>query len=45
MRSREARVRQTLETGRAVAIAVKPKKSLAADAGERIDLSEITPNE
>lgn len=38
-------IRQTLETGKAVAIAVKPKKSLAADSGERIDLSEITPNE
>lgn len=38
-------IRQTLETGKAVAIAVKPKKLAAADTGERIDLSEITPNE
>lgn len=38
-------IRQTLETGKAVAIAVKPKKSDAAGTGERIDLSEITPNE
>jgi hypothetical protein len=38
-------IRQTLETGKAVAIAVKPKKLDAADTGERIDLSEITPNE
>jgi hypothetical protein len=36
---------QTLETGKAVAIAVKPKKLDAADTGERIHLSEITPNE
>ncbi|PJL79842.1 hypothetical protein B9Y88_03195 [Stenotrophomonas maltophilia] len=38
-------IRQTLETGKAVAIAVKPKKLDAADTGERIDLSEITPND
>ncbi len=36
---------QTLETGKALAIAVKPKKLDAANTGERIDLSEITPNE
>lgn len=38
-------IRQTLETGKAIAIAVKPKKIDAANTGERIDLSEITPNE
>lgn len=38
-------IRQTLETGKAVAIAVKPKKLDAAGIGERSDLSEITPNE
>ena len=38
-------IRQTLETGKAVAIAVKPKKLDAANTGERIDLSEITHNE
>lgn len=38
-------IRQTLETGKAVAIAVKPKKLADADTGERIDLSEITPDE
>ncbi len=38
-------IRQTLETGKAVAIAVKPKKLDAASTGERIDLSEITPHE
>lgn len=38
-------IRQTLETGKAVAIAVKPKRLDGADTGERIDLSEITPNE
>lgn len=41
---REA-IRQTIETGKAVAIAVKPKKLDAASAGERTDLSEITPRE
>ena len=38
-------IRQTLETGKAVANAVKPKRLDGADTGERIDLSEITPNE
>ena len=38
-------IRQTLETGKAVAIAIKPKKLGAADTGERKDLSEITPHE
>lgn len=38
-------IRQTLETGKAVAIAIKPKKLDAADTGERIDLSEITLND
>ena len=38
-------IRQTLETGKAVAIAVKPMKVDAADTGARIDLSEITPND
>ncbi len=38
-------IRQTLETGKAVAIAVKPKKLDAVDTGERIDRSEIIPNE
>jgi len=37
-------IRQTLEMGKAVAIAVKPKKSDAANA-ERLNLSEITPDE
>ena len=37
-------IRQTIETGKAVAIAVKPKKSDAANV-ERINLSEITPDE
>jgi len=41
---REA-IRQTLETGKAVAIAVKPKKSETSAASTSIDLSEITPNE
>ena len=36
---------QTLETGKAVAIAVKPKKSDTTDTAERADLNEITPNE
>lgn len=40
---REA-IRQTIETGKAVAIAVKPKKSDAANV-ERINLSEIAPDE
>jgi hypothetical protein len=38
-------IRQTLETGKAVAIAIKPKKLADTDTGERIALSEITPNE
>lgn len=38
-------IRQTLETGKALAIAVKPKKLDAADTGERIDLSEISPHD
>lgn len=41
---REA-IRQTLETGKAVAIAVKPKKSETSAASASSDLSEITPNE
>lgn len=41
---REA-IRQTIETGKAVAIAVKPKKIDAANVGERTDLSEITHND
>jgi len=40
-----AAIRQTIETGKAVAIAVKPKKFDATNAGERTDLSEITPND
>ena len=40
---REA-IRQTIETGKAVAIAVKPKKTDAANV-ERINLSEIAPDE
>ena len=40
---REA-IRQTIETGKAIAIAVKPKKTDSADAA-RIDASEITPDE
>ena len=40
---REA-IRQTIETGKAIAIAVKPKKTDSADAAE-IDASEITPDE
>lgn len=38
-------IRQTLETGKAVAIAVKPKKPDPSAASAPIDLSEITPNE
>lgn len=38
-------IRQTLETGKAVAIAVKPKKSDRSAASAPIDLSEITPHE
>ena len=40
---REA-IRQTIETGKAIAVAVKPKKNDSADAA-RIDASEITPDE
>lgn len=38
-------IRQTLETGKALAIAVKPKKQARVSTMGRIDLSEITPNE
>lgn len=38
-------IRQTLETGKAVAIAVKPKKSNLSATSAPIDLSEIAPNE
>lgn len=38
-------IRQTLETGKAVAIAVKPKKQNYGSAVSRIDLSEIRPDE
>ncbi|WP_374691229.1 hypothetical protein [Accumulibacter sp.] len=38
-------IRQTIETGKAVAIAVKPKKSDAASAGGPNDLIETTPDE
>lgn len=38
-------IRQTLETGKAVAIAVKPKKPALSAASAPIDPSEITPNE
>lgn len=37
-------IRQTIETGKAIAIAVKPRKSAASNVG-RINLSEITPDE
>ena len=37
-------IRQTIETGKAIAIAVKPRKSAAANVG-RINLSGITPDE
>lgn len=38
-------IRQTLETGKAVAIAVKPKKSDLSATSAPIDLREIAPNE
>lgn len=38
-------IRQTLETGKAVAIAVKPKKQAHVQTGDQIDLSEISPDE
>jgi hypothetical protein len=38
-------IRQTLDTGKAVAIAVKPKKQNYGSAVSRIDLSEIRPDE
>ena len=38
-------IRQTIEAGKAVAIAVKPKKSDAAAAGGHNDLIETTPDE
>lgn len=38
-------IRQTLETGKAVAIAVKPKKSDLSATSAPIDLSEAAPNE
>ncbi len=38
-------IRQTLETGKALAIAVKPKKQARVSAMGRIDLSETTPDE
>lgn len=38
-------IRQTLETGKALAIAVKPKKQARFSTMGRIDLSEIRPDE